>query len=246
MISKAVFASRVSWMLYPIYERTLARPVRNLFFSDLIRHTNYFHNIEWMGNQVYQNVLDLWVTAETIGAIRPHLIIECGSYQGGSALYYASMCDLLGVGRVITIDVLKLHDHTHPRVEFWIGDSTWESVVNRASAAARDASGPVMVILDSDHHASHVAREMEAYAPLVTPGSYLLVQDGVIDALGIFNHRRPGPLVAIRKFLAAHPEFRIDEERCNRFLITHHPSGWLKRVALRGSHSGGSENLLSA
>lgn len=57
MISKAIFASRASRLMYPIYERTVARTVRKLFFSDLIRHTNYFHNIHWMGDQVFQNVM---------------------------------------------------------------------------------------------------------------------------------------------------------------------------------------------
>ena len=162
------------------------------------------------------------------------MIIESGTYQGGSALYYASLCDLIGEGRVISIDIVTLHNHVHPRVDFWIGDSTSETVVDRAAAAARKASGPVMVILDSDHDARHVAREMEAYAPFVTPASYMLVQDGVIDTLGMFRHRRPGPLHAIRKFLNSHPEFIVDEERCNRFLITHHPSGWLKRIEPEG------------
>ena len=59
---------------------------------------------------------------------------------------------------------------------------------------------------------------------LVTPGSFLLVQDGVIDVCW-----EPGPLVAIESFLAGHPEFEVDEERCGRFLVTHHPKGWLRR-----------------
>ncbi len=226
---KALYASRISWLAYPIYEWTIARPVRKLFFADLIRHTNYFHNIHWLGNQVFQNVLDLWTTADTIAEVRPQLIIESGTYQAGSALFYASLFDLMGFGHVITIDVERRHNHEHPRVEFWIGDSTSEAVVDRASAAAQQQSGAVMVILDSDHASAHVKCEMDAYAPMVTPGSYLLVQDGVIDTLGIFRDRRPGPLAAIRAFLREHDEFEVDGERSNRFLITHHPSGWLRR-----------------
>ncbi len=230
MLSKAVFASRFSGWAYPIYERTVARSVRRFFFSELILHTNYFHDITWMGNQVFQNVLDLWTIADTISEIQPGLIIECGTYQGGSALFYASLFDLIGHGHVITIDIEKLHDHEHPRVEFWTGDSTSDEIVPRVEAAARDHDGPVMVILDSDHSKTHVRREMEAYAPLVTPGSYLLVQDGVIDTLGIFRRRRPGPLPAIQEFLAVHRDFEVDVDRCNRFLITHHPAGWLRRT----------------
>jgi len=95
--------------------------------------------------------------------------------------------------------------------------------------AVKRVRGPVFVILDSDHSQAHVARELEAYAPLVTPGSYLLVQDGVIDTLPVFAHGRPGPLPAIHAFLRTHPEFEVDRAKSERFLVTHHPSGWLRR-----------------
>ena len=77
-------------------------------------------------------------------------------------------------------------------------------------AVAQETSGPVMVILDSDHSRSHVAAELELYATLVTPGSYVLVQDGSTDTLGIFRSGRPGPLPAIHDFLATNPAFEID------------------------------------
>jgi cephalosporin hydroxylase len=91
-------------------------------------------------------------------------------------------------------------------------------------SAATQAVGPVMVILDSDHSAEHVAKEMEIYSRLVTPRSFLLVQDGIMDESG-----QTGPLRAINDFLQGHPEFEVDYERCNRFLVTHHPKGWLRR-----------------
>jgi cephalosporin hydroxylase len=86
-----------------------------------------------------------------------------------------------------------------------------------------------MVILDSDHSETHVLRELECYTPMVTPGSYCLVQDSVIDTLDLFRAGRPGPLPAIESFLKKASDFEVDEERCRRFLITHHPRGWLKR-----------------
>jgi cephalosporin hydroxylase len=85
-----------------------------------------------------------------------------------------------------------------------------------------------MVLLDSDHNEAHVGREMEIYQRFVTPGSFLLVQDGVIDTLPFFAAGRPGPLPAIEAFLKAHQEFEVDTERCSRFLITHSPKGWLR------------------
>jgi cephalosporin hydroxylase len=87
-----------------------------------------------------------------------------------------------------------------------------------------------MVILDSDHSEGHVRRELEHYAPLVAPGSYCLVQDGVIDVLPNLRAGRPGPLPVIEDFLRTTDSFEIDVERNSRFLITHHPKGWLRRT----------------
>jgi len=90
------------------------------------------------------------------------------------------------------------------------------------------------VILDSDHTKAHVRRELELYAPFVTPGSYCLVQDGVIDTLPLYSRHRPGPLAALEEFIREHAEFEVDEERSSRFLVSHHPRGWLLRPARAG------------
>ncbi|MCS6850527.1 MAG: cephalosporin hydroxylase family protein, partial [Gemmataceae bacterium] len=220
---------RLMRWLAPLYRRCLRRPITRLFFMDLIAHTDNFGSVTWLGQPIWQNILDLWTIQETIAEIRPELLIECGTNRGGSAIFYAHLFDLLGQGKVVSIDVVKLHDRSHPRVTFLIGSSTSAEVVAEVRRLATEVRGPVMVILDSDHSAEHVARELEAYAPLVTPGSYLLVQDGVIDELPIFRAGRPGPLPAIRAFLRRHPEFELDAGRSGRFLITHHPQGWLRR-----------------
>ena len=207
----------------------LRRPVTRLFHQDLIAATNNFGRTTWVGQPIWQNVLDLWVIQEAISQIKPALLIETGTNRAGSALFYAHLMDLLGTGRVLTIDIVKLHEVEHPRIEFVIGSSTDEQVVARAREAAAEADGPVMVILDGLHDRDHVAAELELYAPLVTPGSVLLSQDGIIDELEMFRDSRPGPLPANVAFLERHPEFEHDREMNERFLLTHHPVGWLRR-----------------
>jgi cephalosporin hydroxylase len=86
-----------------------------------------------------------------------------------------------------------------------------------------------MVTLDSDHTAGHVRAELDAYAPLVTPGSWCLVQDGIIDTLPRYEGGRPGPLTAVEEFLRTNSDFEVDAERSRKFLISHHPRGWLRR-----------------
>ena len=212
-----------------VFERTARGPLTRMFHHALTKKTGNFMHTTWAGRPIWQNVLDLWTIQETISEIRPALLIETGTNRAGSALFYAHLMDLLGTGRVVTIDIVKLHDHEHPRIEFLVGSSTDPAIVERVREAAAAADGPVMVILDGDHSRDHVAQELELYAPLVTPGSFLLSQDGVIDEMRMFAKRQPGPLPANREFLARHPEFEHDRERNERFLLTHHPVGWLRR-----------------
>lgn len=212
-----------------IFDRLLRPAVHSLFFRELIGQTHNFGAVSWLGHPIWQNILDLWTIQETIALVRPGLLIECGTNRGGSSLFFANLFDLMGHGEVVTVDIERLHDLSHPRITFLIGSSTSKEVLEVVGMRAAACAGPVMVILDSDHSRDHVRRELESYAPLVTPGSYCLVQDGVIDTLSVFRDGRPGPLPAIEDFLRSSDAFEVDVERCERFLITHHPKGWLRR-----------------
>jgi cephalosporin hydroxylase len=215
-----------------VVQTTLARRTWNdhtRFQAALLYHTNNYGNVSWLGVPVWQSVLDLWTLQETIAEVKPALVIECGTYKGGSSYFFAHLFDLLNHGRVVTVDIEKQHDLSHPRVTYLIGDCASPEIVGQVRAIAADTGGPIFVVLDSDHSQAHVLREMEAYAPLVTPGSYLHVQDGVIDILPMLERDRPGPLRAIEAFLPNHPEFDVDHARTEKFLITQHPKGWLRR-----------------
>ena len=225
-------------LLRNMYDRFFRSTVNSLFFRELIRQTKNFGTVSWLGHPIWQNILDLWTIQETIALVRPGLLIECGTNQGGSSLFFANLFDLMGEGEVVTVDIKRLHDLSHPRVTYLIGSSTSEEVLEVVRRRAAACRGPVMVILDSDHRRDHVRRELEYYAPLVTPGSYCLVQDGVIDTLSVCGDGRPGPLPAIEDFLRSSDDFELDAERCERFLITHHPKGWLRRKpATRDNHA---------
>jgi cephalosporin hydroxylase len=210
--------------------RLIRRHGDQQFFTRLIRKTDNFGKQKWLGNPVWQNLFDLWTIQETLCEIRPSLLIECGTNRGGSSYFFASLFDLMGHGRVITIDLEKMHDLAHRRVTYLLGSSVGSEVIDEVAREAAAASGPVMVLLDSDHSAAHVRQEMESYHRFVTPGSFLMVQDGVIDTLPLFAGGRPGPLKAIESFLKVHPEFEVDTQRCARYLITHCPKGWLRRT----------------
>jgi len=183
----------------------------------------------WLGAQALKNPLDLWVYQEIVFETRPELIVETGTYRGGSALYLASICDLVGTGEVLSIDIEPEREDypRHPRITYFAGRSSTDPEV-LAEVRERAGSGPILVVLDSDHSARHVAAELEAYAPLVPVGCYLVVEDSNIGL--IRKDLMPGPLEAIDAFLARTSEFEIDRER-EKFLITFNPSGYLRRVA---------------
>lgn len=211
------------------YRKTLGPIVHTLFFRELFSKTRNFGNVTWLGYPIWQNVLDLWTIQETIAEIKPALLVETGTNRGGSSFFYGQLFDLMGAGEVITVDVEKLHDLKHPRVTYLIGSSVSETVLATVQQRVANCNGPIMVILDSDHSKSHVLDELRHYGPMVTPGSYCLVQDGVVDVLSTLKGARPGPLAALEEYLKTTNAFEIDHERCERFLITHHPKGWLRR-----------------
>lgn len=220
--------SRVFWS---VGWKLIGPSVERLFFTALLIRTANFSRLHWLGTPILQNVFDLWTLQETMCELRPALTIETGTNRGGSSLFFAQLFDLMGTnGRVVTIDVRRQHDLSHPRITYLIGDSGSPEILDQVAALAAECGGPVLVILDSDHSKAHVARELDAYCGFVTPGSWILVQDGNIDTLSFFRSSRPGPLPAIHDFLARHREFAIDRDRCERFVITHHPDGWLRRA----------------
>jgi cephalosporin hydroxylase len=182
----------------------------------------------WLGTQALKNPLDLWVYQEIIAETRPELIVETGTWRGGSALYLASVCDLLGEGEIVSIDVAPRRDDypQHPRITYLAGRSSTDPDV-LAEVSARAAGRRTLVILDSDHSQAHVEAELAAYAPLVPVGCYLVVEDSNIGR--IRKDLMPGPLQAVETFLAQTDEFEIDRER-EKFVITFNPSGYLKRV----------------
>ena len=190
--------------------------------------------IEWLGVRTIKSPLDLWIYQEIICRNRPELIVEAGTGLGGSALFMACVCDLLGKGRVLTIDkrgVTRQPRPSHPRITYLTGSSVDPEIVAQVGAEAASA-GDVMVILDSDHSAEHVLAELRAYAPIVAEGHYLIVEDTNINGHPVFPEHGPGPWEAVETFLAdpGGRDFEIDRA-CERFHLTLNPGGFLRRRA---------------
>jgi cephalosporin hydroxylase len=99
----------------------------------------------------------------------------------------------------------------------------------------------VFVFLDSDHSKEHVLRELNAYAGLVTPGSFIVAADGVMQSLTDTPWGNPewindNPAAAAREFVASHPEFIIKRPPAlfgEEYVVeelTYWPDAWLYRL----------------
>ncbi len=182
----------------------------------------------WMGCKILKCPMDLWIYQEILHETRPDLIIETGTYNGGSASYLASIMDILGTGQVVTVDVAAHEGRpSHPRIRYIQGASTASSVVSEIKPLAAGKS--VMVILDSDHSRDNVHRELEIYAPLVTRGLYLIVEDSNVNGHPTGLDHGPGPMEAINDFLVGNPDFILDERR-EKFFMTFNPRGYWRRA----------------
>jgi cephalosporin hydroxylase len=182
----------------------------------------------WLGVRTIKCPLDLWIYQEIIHQTRPDLIVETGSGAGGSAYFMASICDLVGSGRIVTIDVRDRQRPEHPRITYINGSSVADEVVAAVNEEARGEER-VMVILDSDHARDHVLSELRLYAPLVTPGNYLIVEDTNVNGHPVFPEHGPGPAEALEAFLAEDDGFEVDRSR-EKFFLTMNPGGYLRRV----------------
>ena len=192
------------------------------------RQQTAFRN-HFLGVPLLKLPTDLWTYQELLSDVRPDLVLETGTYRGGSALYLGCLCDLLGNGRVITVDNERWGEPPeHPRVEHLLGSSTSLEVRERIERAAADCER-VLVILDSDHRRDHVLAELRAYAGLVTVGSYVIVEDTNINGHPVEPEWGAGPMEAVETFLAEDPRFAPDAER-ERFFMTSNPSGYLRRL----------------
>lgn len=193
---------------------------------------NAWAKLHWFGLPIRKNPFDVLQYQEVITEQRPNVIVECGAFVGGSTLYFAHLLDLLGHGRVVSIELAGSWDPLvtrHPRVTAITGSSVAPETIARVRSLV-PAGGRVFVILDSDHRAEHVLAELRAYAPFVHVGGYLIAEDSNINGHPVLPGWGAGPWEAAQTFLRENPNFAPDREREAKLLMTFAPSGWLRRI----------------
>lgn len=188
-------------------------------------------NTKWMGIPVRKCPFDLWMYQEIIYKYKPDIIIEAGTSWGGSALFIANMFDLVGNGHIITIDIKDKKQKQRPqhnRITYIKGSSIDENTIKKVKNLIKPGN-KVMVVLDSRHQKYHVDEEIKYYAPLVSKGLYLIVEDTILNGNPINPDFGPGPMESVKEFIGKTTDFIIDKDMENHF-ITFNRCGYLKRV----------------
>ncbi len=237
LIREAIFHRRMYGLQS---EREIVDAFHQLYYDSYLASGTWTRTT-WMGIPVSKCVLDMWIYQEVLVEVRPDVVIECGTASGGSALFLAQLCDLIEHGHIVTIDIDPVegwrqpyspYTYTprpqHKRIEYVVGSTIDPGVVERMQRKVAGA-GAVLVILDSNHHKDHVLQELRIYGELVTPGSYIIVEDTNMNGHPVLPDYGPGPMEAVTEFLKERRDYRVDRER-EKFYMTQNPCGYLRRV----------------
>lgn len=241
------------------------RPIRELaakFTSAYIDKNLMFDN-HYLGVEIWQNPFDMWVFQQMITELKPDVIVETGTAHAGSTLFFATILEKINPdARIITIDINPEIDkniskaRSYPvfnrMVSLIKGDSVSANTIIQIHAlidkAKQDKSETnelagsqelvVLVTLDSLHSAKHVLKELQLYSQFVSPGSYIVVQDTIIDQKKKYfdwfvapwaEDSEAGPAQATRTFLKQNQDFQSDNQ-WEKYYFTFYPGGFLKRI----------------
>ncbi len=199
------------------------------------------YEIDWLGVPIIQTPEDMILMQELIFKIQPDFIIETGVAHGGSLIYYASLLELLGKGKVIGVDIeIRGHNRrvieVHPmckRIELLEGSSVSDETIEKITKIVPKNS-KVIVCLDSNHTKEHVLKELQLYNNFVNPGSYIVVFDTITSKMARLgacekSYINNGPKEAVEYFLKVNDNFEIDKHY-NKLYISYSPNGYLKRI----------------
>ena len=198
-------------------------------------NTLVWQNTRWMGVECYKSPSDMWNYQELLFELKPSLVIEFGSYRGGSALFFATVMRQIGEPfKLISVDID--HGRLDPAARrdsdilFVESSSTAPAIAELIKGLKGDAPGPIFAILDSDHTMDHVLAEMKLLRPLLSAGDYLIVEDSMLNGHPILPAFGPGPYEAIEAYEQEFPnDYTHDVERENKFGWTFAPNGFLIR-----------------
>ncbi len=219
-----------------------ALAARTREWVDHVTRHKYSYHFEWMGLPIIQFPQDIVAMQELMWRIKPDLVIETGVARGGSVIFYSSMMEMMGIdGEVVCVDI-DIREHNRARIEAHpmaarvrlIEGSSVDPAIAEQVARLASQHERVLVALDSNHTHEHVAAELALYAPLVTPESYLVVFDTLVEFQdeSLYNDRPwsvgNNPHTAVTAFLEQTDRFEVDKALSTKLQASVAPDGYLK------------------
>lgn len=212
----------------PKSKKNIIKSFHRLYYDSAVFNKTW-GNTYWFGTQIFKCPLDCWIYQEIIFKLKPNIIVECGTANGGSALFLASLCDLLNKGKIITIDIEPDKGKPrHKRIKYLVGASTSNEIVDKVKKLIRPRD-KVLIILDSDHSFENVMKELRIYSKFIPKGGHIIVEDTNINGHPVRPEFGPGPMEAVKKFLKENDNFVVDKSK-EKFYMTFNPDGYLQRI----------------
>lgn len=198
--------------------------------------SDVFLDMKWCGVRCLKSPSDMWNYQEIITELKPSLIVEFGTFQGGATLFFADLLQRLGhKSKVLTVDPtdhgISPMVHTHPLIEQIRGMSVSETVKQRIAAIRLEYPGPMWVILDGDHNAQNVFFELTMLRDLTVTGDYVINEDSNLNGHPVPAMMGcPGPYEALVEYERHYPnDYAHDYIREKKFAFTFAENGFLVR-----------------
>jgi cephalosporin hydroxylase len=190
---------------------------------------NGHHKITYRGIPMIRCPFDYVIYQMILNEIKPDLVIEIGTHSGGTALYLADIMNNIGHGTVHSIDIIKMTSNIveqHPRIKLFTDG--WE----KYDLVQTTQFSKILVIEDGSHMYESSYGALEKFSPIVSIGSYYIVEDGIINKLGLSGKYNGGPIRAIKEYMKKNDNFIIDRKYCDLFgrNATFNVIGYLKKI----------------
>jgi len=237
LVSRPNFWRRLQWYLdrtfYVRKRQFLGRTLYGIapfLYHHWMYDTLAWKKMTWLGLPIQKSPCDLWNYQEIFHELKPSLVIEFGTFHGGSAVFFASILRAMGKPfRVLSVDINPC-TASDPDVDFLVTSSTDPSVTVAINKLKTIFPGRVFAILDGDHTKEHVLAEMLSLRPLLGSADYLIVEDSNINGHPVLKSHGPGPYEAIQEYFGLYPDdYKRDVDRETKFGFTFAPQGFLIR-----------------
>ena len=189
----------------------------------------------YRGRQFLKSPFDVMLYLQLIQKIRPKTILEIGTKEGGSVLWFADMLLAHGIdGRVIGIDINPIPPIHDSRIKLLQGDACHlDQVLSKAFLDT--LPHPFLVVEDSAHIFETTDAVLRFFDGYLLSGDYIAIEDGILQffAEEIYKKYNNGPNRAVVAFLEEHAgQYAVDEYLCDFFgkNVTYNPNGYLRKI----------------